>query len=209
LALKAVIIAQTLESLPLIADVITRGGVIAFRTDTFYGLGGDPFNQQAVQRVKALKGREENKPILIVLSDPEHLDRFIIQPSSAFKLLVEIFWPGALTIIGRAVADLPFEITAGSETVGVRLPGNNQVRALVRSCGGALTAPSANLSGQTPAKSAKDVERYFADEIDLILDSGPARTDQPSTVVDATGERVTLVREGAIAWIDISRALNR
>src|ERR1041385_3631027 len=98
------------ESVDLIgkaAETISRGGVIAFRTDTFYGLGADPFHQDAVRKIKQLKGREDHKPILIVISDYDQLERFITSSSPAFQLLAKNFWPGALTLIGAASLDLP------------------------------------------------------------------------------------------------------
>jgi len=202
-----VILKQSEQALLKAADVITRGGVIAFRTDTFYGLGADPFNRQAVERIKSLKSREESKPILIVLSDYDQVHRFIDEMSPAFELLARAFWPGALTLIGRAQANVPDEITAGTKTVGVRLPNDDKVRALVRACGGALTATSANPSHAAPAGNAHSVQEYFGDAIDLIIDDGKATSEQPSTVVDATGDSPKLIREGVLSWAEIQREL--
>ena len=185
------------------AEIIARGGVIAFRTDTFYGLGANPLNRGAVQRIKELKGREDSKPILIVISDYDQIKRFISEVSPAFETLSQMFWPGALTLIGKANPDLPAEITAGTKTVGVRLPDDDKVRALVRVCGGALTATSANPSHASPASTAQAVKNYFGDAIDLIVDGGESSTDRPSTVVDATGDAPKLVREGVISWSTI------
>ena len=185
------------------AAIIARGGVIAFRTDTFYGLGVDPFNRSAVQRIKQLKGRKENQPILIVISDRDQVECFIADRSQTFDLLAETFWPGALTLIGKAASEVPEEITAGTQTVGVRLPADDIVRDLVRACGGALTAPSANPSGEKPARVAQDIERYFGSAVDLIIDGGAAQSDRPSTVVDGSGAEPKLIREGAIAWAEI------
>jgi len=204
-----VIIPRTNESFARIAETVTRGAVIAFRTDTFYGLGTDPFNVRAVQRIKELKGREEKKPILIVISDREQIQRFIHEPSATFNLMAETFWPGPLTLIGRATADVPIEITAGTETVGIRLPSDDRVRALIEACGGALTATSANPEHEAPAKTAAEVRAYFGDAIDLIVDDGSSQTDRPSTVVDASASEPKLIREGVIAWKEIQRALNR
>jgi len=204
-----VIISQTTESFPRISQIISRGGVIAFRTDTFYGLGADPFNPKAVKRVKQLKGREDNKPILIVISEREAVRRFIAEPTTTFDLLAEAFWPGPLTLIGRARSGVSEEITASTKTVGVRLPGDDRVRALVQACGGALTATSANPSHQEPATTAQKVFDYFADAIDLIVDDGDVTTDQPSTVVDVCDVEPRLIREGAIAWPTVQRALNQ
>ena len=203
------IIPQKNESLAGIVETVTRGGVIAFRTDTFYGLGADPFKVTAVQRIKQLKGREERKPILIVISDRKQVGRFIHQPSAIFNLLAETFWPGPLTLIGKATAEVPVEITAGTETVGIRLPADDRVRELIEACGGALTATSANPSHEAPAKTAEEVRAYFGNKIDLIVDGGTARTDQPSTAVDARGSETKLVREGIIAWEEIQKELNR
>src|SRR5205814_10405521 len=116
------------------------------------------------------KGREDNKPILIVISDLDQVERFISTPSHSFQLLAKDFWPGALTLTGKAHPEIPEEITAGSGTIGVRLPNDERVRALVRACGGALTATSANSSHEPPATSAHAVHDYFGDLIDLIID---------------------------------------
>jgi L-threonylcarbamoyladenylate synthase len=190
-----------------ISDVIARGGVIAYRTDTFYGLGADPFNRDAVRKIKQLKGRDDHKPILIIISDRQDLSRFIAEPTPQFNLLAEAFWPGPLTLIGPAAADVPDEITAGTKSIGVRLPNDDNLRGLVRACGGALTATSANPSSQPPATSAQEVFRYFGEAIDLIVDGGEVTTDQPSTVVDVSDVGPKLIREGAIPWLDIQAAL--
>ena len=196
-------IPQTDEALSLVADTIARGGVIAFRTDTFYGLGADPFNREAVRKLKQLKGREDGKPILIVISERDQIDRFIAERTKAFDVLAEKLWPGPLTLICKAAPDVPEEITAGTGTVGVRLPDDDRVRALVRECGGALTATSANPADQEPAKSAQEANDYFGGAIELIVDGGPARTDLPSTVVDVSQLEPRLIREGVIAWAEI------
>jgi len=190
-----------------VAQIIARGGVIGFRTDTFYGLGADPFNRDAVQRIKQLKGRE-NKPILIVISERAAVTRFIAEPTPTFELLAETFWPGPLTLIGHAAPGVPDEISAGTKTIGVRLPGDDKVRALVRACGGALTATSANPSHDEPASDAQKVFSYFGDTIDLIVDGGAATTDRASTVVDVCDVEPRLIREGVIAWSTIQTELS-
>lgn len=172
--------------------------MIAFRTDTFYGLGADPFKADAVARIRELKGREDDKPILLLISDLDQIDRLIAEKSKHFQDLAAKFWPGPLTIVGKANADLPEGITAGTGTVGVRLPADLSVRDLVRECGGALTATSANPAGRDPARSAEDVLNYFPTGIDLIVDGGQVTAIEPSTVVDATTSSPRVVREGAI-----------
>jgi L-threonylcarbamoyladenylate synthase len=197
----------TTESLPRIASSIAEGGVIAFLTDTFYGLGADPCNRKAVQTIKQLKGREDHKPILIVISDLDQLSRFVADPSRIFQMLAKTFWPGPLTLIGKAMPGVCDEITAATKTVGVRLPQDETVRALVRACGGALTATSANPSDQNPAKTAAEVSNYFKEGLALIVDGGAATIDEPSTVVDVRDDEPRLIREGVISWREIQAAM--
>jgi L-threonylcarbamoyladenylate synthase len=178
------------------ARIILSGGLIAFRTDTFYGLGADPLNACAVAKIRELKG-EDNKPILLLISDMDQLDRFVSEPSNTFGLAVGR-WPGPLTLIGPARSELPIELTAGTRTIGVRLPDDENVRALVRTCGGALTATSANVSGNPPARTAQEVEGYFPTGIELIIDRGEVTATEPSTVLDLSESKPRLVREGAI-----------
>ena len=180
------------------SEVISNGGVIAFRTDTFYGLGVDPFNAAAVARLKQLKGREDNKPILLLISDADQVRRLITTRSDRFKIAVREFWPGPLTIVGSAVPQLPAEITAGTGTVGVRLPADESVRELVRQCGRVLTATSANPAGREPARSAQEVASYFTTKLDLIVDGGEVTASEPSTVLDVLTSPPRIVREGAI-----------
>src|SRR5262245_50059898 len=154
------IMAYSTDTLNRVAHIISRGGVIGFRTDTFYGLGADPFNRDAVQRIKALKGRDDRKPILIVISDHQQVTRFIPNASAAFNNLAQIFWPGPLTLIGHASTNVTEEITAGTGTIGVRLPDDENVSALINACGGALTATSANPGQLAAGTSAQMVADY-------------------------------------------------
>ena len=180
------------------AEIIQRGGVIAFRTDTFYGLGAAPFNGDAIAQIRKLKGREDTKPILLLISDADEVERFIATRSETFDSIAKRFWPGPLTLIGLARPELPEELGAGTETIGVRLPDDDKVRSLLRECGRALTATSANVSGKQPARTAKEVEEYFPEGIDLIIDGGEVTATQPSTVVDLSGSQARLIREGAV-----------
>jgi L-threonylcarbamoyladenylate synthase len=190
------------------AEIIQRGGVVAFRTDTFYGLGADPKNAHAVRKIRDLKGREEQKPILLLISDSNHTQSFIGKTSESFEAIAKHFWPGPLTLIGIAREELPFELTAGTGSVGVRLPDGNDLRALLRACGGALTATSANLSGKPPARTAQQVEHYFPTGVDLIIDGGEATASQPSTVLDLSEEEICFIREGAITRVEIEKFLS-
>lgn len=193
------IVSDNAETRERASEIIAMGGVVAFRTDTFYGLGADPFNRAALRRINSLKGREGDKPILVVIGDKGEADRFITRRTKLFAALCEQHWPGALTLIAEARVEVPEEITAGTGTVGVRLPDDEDVRALVRACGGALTATSANRAGEPPARTADEVSRYFPSGLDLIIDGGAASGDKPSTVLDVSGDTARLIREGAVS----------
>ena len=195
------------ETRKLAAEIISNGGLIAFRTDTFYGVGADPLNASAVGKIKTLKGRDEGKPILLLIADLADAEALLASQPKAFEILSRAIWPGPLTIVVPAVDGLPDELTAGTGTVGVRLPGSEEVRGLVRECGGRLTATSANPSGREAAKCAADVSEYFATGLDLIVDGGEVTATQPSTVIDVTGSVPRLLREGAVSRNEIEGAL--
>lgn len=180
------------------AEIIKNGGVIAFRTDTFYGLGVDPLNASAVKKILELKGREEGKPILVLISDHALVQRFLTKTNDDFATLAQRFWPGPLTLIAIARQNLPEELTAGTGTLGVRLPADTEVRDLVRECGGALTATSANPAGQAPACSAQEVANYFSRGVDLVVDGGEVTATEPSSVIDVTRSQPFIIREGTI-----------
>ena len=186
---------------------IAAGGIVAFRTDTFYGLGVDPFNRHALRALKSLKGREADKPILIIISDEVETERFVADETSLFDAVRMHFWPGALTLVARARPDVPDELTAGSGTIGVRLPDDKDVRDFVRACGGALTATSANLAGAPPARTAEEVRRAFPTGLALIVDGGEARHENPSTVLDLTASPARLIREGVVSRRELQQTL--
>jgi L-threonylcarbamoyladenylate synthase len=180
------------------ARAIAAGGLIAFRTDTFYGLGADPLNPPAVRQIIDLKGRE-GKPILLLVSDLAEVEQFIVEQNATFRLAAESFWPGPLTIVSAANPGLSNDVTAGTGTIGVRLPDDESLRDLIRLCGGALTATSANLTGAPPARTAGEVANYFQTGLELILDSGETSATSASTVLDVTTGVPRLIREGVIS----------
>ena len=189
------------------ARTIASGALIAFRTDTFYALGGDPLNPMAIRQIIDLKGRE-GKPILLLISDASEVDRFIADHSDTFKLLARSFWPGPLTIVGKANAGLSKDLTAGTGTIGVRLPKDGGLRDLIRQCGGALTGTSANLSGAAASRSAEEVLNYFPTGVEVILDSGETTATAPSTVVDASQPVPRIIREGVISGQELQKVLD-
>lgn len=188
------------------AEVVRRGGLLAFRTDTFYGVGADPFNPEAVRRIDGLKGRE-GKPILVLVSDRAWAERLTEARGPVFDVLGERFWPGPLTLVLAADPSLPTELTAGTGTVGVRYPADESVCRFVEACGGVLTATSANRAGRPPARSAGETLSAFPSGLDLIVDAGETKAEKPSTVVDISGGAARLIRGGALAWREIQNAL--
>jgi len=185
------------------AEIVSNGGLIAFRTDTFYGLGADPLNRLAVKRLRTIKGRDEGKPILLLIADVSDVETLVSAKPPVFELLSKQFWPGPLTIVLPASVDLPDEVTSGTGTVGLRLPDDPDVRSLVRACGGRLTATSANLSGREPATYAAQVYEYFPSGIELVIDGGPVTATAPSTVIDITFDPPRVVREGVVSRAEI------
>lgn len=189
------------------AHITAGGGLVAFRTDTFYGVGADPFNDAALELINALKGRD-GKPILVLASDPTEAERLIAERTRTFELLAARHWPGALTLVVAARAEVPELLTAGTGTVGVRLPNDAEARAIARACGGLLTATSANPAGQPPARTAAEVAAYFPEGLGLVIDGGATRTELPSTVVDVTGPRPRIIREGVVTRAELEEILS-
>jgi len=188
------------------ACIVRDGGVIAMPTDSFYALGASVFNERAVHRVRAIKGRREANPILVLIADRSQLDALVSCVPPAAALLMDRFWPGPLTIVLPASPRLPAALTAGTGTVGVRLPALSPLVTLLRATG-PLTGTSANRSGVPPARSAREVEESLGADVELILDGGPASAAMPSTVVEAT-DMVRVIREGPIARTTIETVLS-
>ena len=179
--------------------VVRGGGVIAFPTETFYGLGVLPFNGRAVQRVFDLKGRSTTtSPVLVLVRSRSELEALVSEITPTAERLMAACWPGPLTLVFRASASVPALLTAGTGTIGVRLPAHPDVQRLLEAVGGALTGTSANRSGHPPATTAEEVRWSLGTDVDLILDGGPTPGGLPSTVLDTTVTPVRLIREGRI-----------
>ena len=188
-------------------EIFLAGGVIAFPTDTFYALGVDPFNPEAVERVFELKGREKNKPLLLLISSRVQLETMVKEITPAHSALMQKFWPGPLTLLFEPGSVIPENVSAGSNRIGIRQPGNTLTRDLISAVGQPITAPSANRSGESPPITAKQVQQSFGDQVDLIIDGGTCQGGKPSTLIDAVEIPVRLVRAGALAFSAIEMAL--
>jgi len=174
------IVPNSIESHNSAAEIIRRGGVIAFRTDTFYGLGADPFNCESYRKDQRAERAGKTTSPSYSWSQMRAKSTDLLSNLSFFKLIAKGHWPAPLTLIGFARPEVPIELTAGTEKVsGFDCRMDDDVRSLVRACGGALTATSANVSGQPPARTAKEVENYFPTGIDLIIDGGEVAATSP------------------------------
>ena len=187
------------------AEVIRRGGIVGFPTDTLYGLAVDPHSDDAVRRLFEVKGRDQSTAVALVAVDLAQAER--AGPFGAMeRQLAEAFWPGPLTIV-VAAGELSPQLLAGRNTVGIRVPAHVTARALAAAFGGCITATSANLSGRPPSATADEVATAFGDSLDVLLDAGPAPGGAPSTVVEIVEGRLTLHRAGAVAWNRVLESL--
>lgn len=179
------------------AAVLREGGLVAFPTETFYGLGAAAGDPAAVRRVFRVKARTESKPLLVLVDSIAMAESLAGEVTPRARELMARHWPGALTLVMRARAELPTELTAGTGTIGVRLSGHPVARGLVRALGGPVTAPSANLEDAAPPTSVADVLRALDGAIDLALDGGVTAGGPASSVVDVTADPPRILRQGA------------
>ena len=178
--------------------ILRGGGVVAFPTDTVYGIGVDPFQAEAVQRLYQIKGRPIDKPIPILVGSLGDVERVAQNLPPVFSQLAEQFWPGELTLIVEAKV-LPPEITAGRDTVGVRMPDHPLALGLLERFGGAIATTSANKSDEPPATSAEEARSALGELVDIILDGGQTATRIASTVLDLSVSPPQIRRRGGIS----------
>jgi L-threonylcarbamoyladenylate synthase len=189
------------------ADVIRRGGVVAFPTDTLYGLAADPFNADAVRRIFDVKGRSGDRGLPLVAADTAQVERSIGSLSPTASRLASRFWPGPLTLLLPAPASLDADVTGQTGRVGVRVPAHPVARQLCEAAGSVLIATSANVSGQPATNDPEDVAAALSLRIDALLDVGKTPGGAPSTIVDVLDEPPRLIRAGAISWDDVQSCL--
>ena len=178
--------------------VLRADGLVAFPTETFYGLGAAALRAAAVRRVLEVKGRPDGKPLLVLVDSIAMTERLALTIPPRARALMARHWPGALTLVLRARPEVPAEITAGTGTIGVRLSAHPVARALVTALGAPITAPSANPADHPPPTTAAGVVTYFADTLPLVLDGGATPGGAPSTVLDVTVEPPRVIRAGAV-----------
>jgi L-threonylcarbamoyladenylate synthase len=189
--------------------IILQGGIVAFPTETFYGLGADAGDVGALQKVFQIKGREEHKPLLLLLADRTWVPGLVKKIPAVAGCLMENFWPGPLTLIFEASPHLPILLTGGTGKVGLRISSHPVAQALVQKVGRAITGTSANLSGQPSASLAARVSQALGRQIDVILDGGKTTGGLGSTVLDVTGERLKIIRRGVVPRIQLALLLGK
>ncbi|MBI3811321.1 MAG: threonylcarbamoyl-AMP synthase [Nitrospirae bacterium] len=187
--------------------VIQSGGMVAFPTETFYGLGVDPFNPSAVERLFEVKGREPGRPILLVVDDIKRLEDLVKAIPEEARSLIRKFWPGPLTLLFESASHVTSALTGGTGKIGIRIPSHPVALQLLRSVGRPLTATSANPSGQPGSTTAETVAETLGPKLDLILDGGATPGGPGSTIVDATLHPPRLVRDGRVPFRDILGSL--
>ena len=184
-------------------NVISRGGVIAYPTDTYYGLGADPKNPVAVKRLFEIKGRKVDQPILLLIAKADDVKMWTAEINPASENLMKTFWPGPLTLVFKAGADVLRQLTAGTGTIGLRVPGNELTCSLLDFLGTALTGTSANVAGESSPQTAEEAAASLGNTVDLILDGGRTAGGRPSTVVDVSTDQPLVLREGALLLKDL------
>jgi L-threonylcarbamoyladenylate synthase len=180
------------------AEVLRGGGLVAFPTETVYGLGADVLNLEAIRNVFRVKGRPGDNPLIVHVSGTRQLDDVVDEIPDKGKLLGEAFWPGPLTLVMKRTILVSDLVTAGLDTVAVRMPGHPVALALIRAFGEGIVGPSANLSGRPSPTTAQHVYDDLRGQVDLILDAGPTTIGLESTVVDVTAEPPMILRLGGL-----------
>jgi len=187
--------------------IIREGGLVAFPTETYYGLAVDPFNEKALERLFALKQRSSVKPVLLLIPAINDLVSLAETIPAMAYILMDRFWPGPLTMVFPARRELSQLLTGGTGTIGIRLSPHPVAHALLQAYGGPLTATSANRSGGDAAATEDDVLGIFGDEIDMILQGGRTTGTMPSTLIGFEKDTVFCIREGCIPFNKILTTL--
>ena len=189
------------------AKTLYDGGVIAYPTETIYGIGCSAYNNEAVTRIYQLKGRDQAKAMILIAADLLQISELVKRIPVAAEKLMDSFWPGPLTMVFEASEKLQEFAIKKSKTIAVRIPACEICLSLLKSCDFPIVSTSANKSGMPASTKAEQVITAFGEELDLILDGGPTCSSVPSTVVDVTKTPLKIIREGAISQLEINSVL--
>ena len=190
------------------AEILKAGKLVAFPTDTVYGIGANAFNKDAVERIFTAKGRDSKKPLQVLIADKDDLNFIVEKQSDTLHRLTEKFFPGALTIVVQAKEDFPRWVTCGLDIVGVRMPSNPIALEMIKAFGKPIAATSANISGFSDPKNAQQVLEYLDGKVDFILDGGATPDNVPSTVIDVSVNPPKILRQGKLTVDELSKALH-
>lgn len=197
------------EGLKKAADIIKRGGLVAFPTETVYGLGANGLDENAVPKIYEAKGRPSDNPLILHISEFEEINKLVKNLPNSALILADEFWPGPLTMVLKKSDIVPYRTTGGLESVAVRMPSNKIARELIRLAGVPVAAPSANSSGRPSPTKASHVMEDLDGKIDLIIDGGAVDIGLESTIVDVTGDVPVILRPGFITGEMLSEAIGR
>ncbi len=189
------------EGLIKASEIVKKGKIVVYPTDTVYGLGCDPYNPTAIERLFELKSRE-CKPLPVLCSSIDVVKELVKLDERGLKLASK-FWPGPLTIVAKKNKTLPKILTCGSDKLGVRIPNHEGARKLIELCGGSLVGTSANKSGLKSPRTPGEVLKLLGRGFDIMVDGGPTPLGRESTVIDMTGKSLKVIREGAIKASDL------
>lgn len=190
-------------------DIIKRGGLVAFPTETVYGLGGDALNPDSSRKIYAAKGRPSDNPLIIHICRLEDIYKIVSDFPAKAQILAQEFWPGPLTMVLPKADAVPKETTGGLHTVAVRMPVDPIALAFIEAAGGYVAAPSANVSGRPSPTSSRYVEEDMCGRIEMIIDGGDVEIGLESTIVDLTGEVPVLLRPGGITMEMLENVLGK
>jgi len=195
------------EALARAAEVLRSGGLVAFPTETVYGLGADAANTDAIKKIYAAKGRPRNHPLIVHLGSASQVSNWAIDVPLAAERLAKRFWPGALTLIFRRALHVNDLVTGGQDTIALRVPSHPVAQALLASFGGGIAAPSANRYGRVSATRAEHVRTEFGSAVDCVLEGGACDLGIESTIVDVSGPQPALLRPGSISARELEAVL--
>jgi len=200
------VLKATLENIREASKVVKNGGLVIYPTDTVYGLGCDPFNVRAVERVFKVKGERKDKPLPILASNIKFIEKIAYINEKARKI-AERHWPGPLTLVVPKKPILPSIVTCGLASVGVRIPNHTVAIQLINLCNGLLVGTSANKTGEKSPKTAREANKQLGEQVDIVLDDGPTPLGQESSIIDLTSKKPKMLREGPIKIAEILKAL--
>lgn len=207
--MKTTVYEPTEENIRKCAEIIKRGGIVAFPTETVYGLGADAFNEKAAKSVYKAKGRPSDNPLIVHIARASDMGQLTPRLSEDIVKLADNFWPGPLTLVVKKKDNISKTVSGGLDTVAIRLPDSEPTRRLINWAGTPLVGPSANTSGKPSPTNAQHVLDDLDGKIDAILDGGTCRVGIESTVLDMTSEKPTILRPGVITKENLEAALGK